>query len=330
MQKICYSLLFIAAILPFSCKKKEETKPAPTVDFAYNPANPIAPSLVNFTNLSTNATSYFWDFGNGVTSELPNPSVNYTTGGTFTVILTAKGEGGTNGTTKTITVSSGPPQADFTSNASGARAPVLVTFTNTSVNGATYFWDFGNGQTSTLQNPTMYYTNPGTFPVALTVTNTSGQTSRITKSVTILLPATQASIASITIVKFPAKRPNGSDWDPVSEGTHPDVYFGLDYVGTLTPIGAKYTTYRIENLQGSSLPISFIPVGGGVFLTRTSANLYTAFDVNLFDYEASGPDEVMGGLTFTIGSFKTSTNPYPTNVEMTNGLYTIRLGLIWQ
>jgi PKD repeat protein len=330
MRKICYSLLLIAAMIPFSCKKKEETKPVPTVDFAYNPANPIAPALVNFTNLSTNATSYSWDFGNGVKSELPNPSVNYTTSGSFTVILTAKGDGGTNGATKTITILSGAPQANFTSNAAGMRAPALVTFTNTSINGASYLWDFGNGQTSTLQNPTANYTSLGTYNVSLTVTSASGQTNKITKSVTILSPATQAGISSVTIVNFPEKRPNGSNWDTAAEGTYPDVYFGLNYVGTTIPITGSVSSLglKIEDLTLSRLPISFVPTGGGVFLNVTA--LYTPFDVNLFDAEPSYPHEFMGTTTFTLGNFKTASNPYPTNVEITNGAYTIRLGLIWQ
>jgi PKD repeat protein len=108
-----YVLLpFIAATL-FSCTKDSPapapptpTPPAaPVANFTYSGAT-LAPATISFSNQSTNATSYLWDFGDGgnSTSTLNSPSYTYTKGGTYTVKLTATGAGGSNSTTKTVNI----------------------------------------------------------------------------------------------------------------------------------------------------------------------------------------------------------------------------------
>jgi PKD repeat protein len=84
---------------------------APVANFSASPTSGTAPLAVTFTNSSTNATSYSWDFnGDGATdSTAQNPSYTYTTVGTYTVSLTAKGSGGANTKTRSgyIAISSG-------------------------------------------------------------------------------------------------------------------------------------------------------------------------------------------------------------------------------
>jgi PKD repeat protein len=63
---------------------------------------------VTFTNTSQNATSYSWNFGDGSTSTATNPSHTFTTGGTFTVQLTATGTGGSNTTSQTVNILAPP------------------------------------------------------------------------------------------------------------------------------------------------------------------------------------------------------------------------------
>ena len=76
-----------------------------------------------------------------------------------------------------ISVSSGPPTAQFTSDTVSVMAGGLVNFTDQSSGGPTsWSWTFEGGTPSgsTAQNPSITYTTPGTFDVALTVTNSSG------------------------------------------------------------------------------------------------------------------------------------------------------------
>ena len=69
---------------------------APGVNFSASPTQGGAPYLVNFTDLSQNATSWLWNFGDGTTSTMQNPSHVYSVPGTYTVTLTAANANGTN------------------------------------------------------------------------------------------------------------------------------------------------------------------------------------------------------------------------------------------
>lgn len=67
------------------------------------------------------------------------------------------------------------PVADFTGTPLSGAPPLSVAFTDTSTNTPTsWAWDFGDGTTSTVQNPTKVYTRPGSYTVALTATNADG------------------------------------------------------------------------------------------------------------------------------------------------------------
>ncbi|HET8859196.1 PKD domain-containing protein [Marivirga sp.] len=73
-----------------------------------------------------------------------------------------------------------PIAANFTS----AVTELTVNFTNTSLNAETYMWDFGDGTTSTEENPTHTYAADGTYPVTLTATG-PGQSATVTQEVTV-------------------------------------------------------------------------------------------------------------------------------------------------
>jgi PKD repeat protein len=78
---------------------------APVANFTFTPNTGAAPLQVTFTNTSTNATSFAWDFGNGQTSTVANASTTYAAAGTYSIRLTATGANGqTNVRTASITV----------------------------------------------------------------------------------------------------------------------------------------------------------------------------------------------------------------------------------
>ena len=73
----------------------------------------------------------------------------------------------------------GPPTADFTANPTSGTAPLAVSFTDTSIGSpSSWSWDFGDGSSSTQQNPTHTYTSAGNYTVKLTVANTSGSNTK--------------------------------------------------------------------------------------------------------------------------------------------------------
>jgi PKD repeat protein len=153
--------------------------PPPDADFTANQTTGKAPLHVQFTDLSTgNPTSWAWDFGDGGTSTLRNPVHTYSTPGIFTVTLTVANECGADTMVKAgyIQVSCcPPPDADFTANRTTGNAPMDVKFTDLSTNGPTsWTWTFGDGSTSSDQNPVHTYTAAGTYTVNLTVANECG------------------------------------------------------------------------------------------------------------------------------------------------------------
>jgi PKD repeat protein len=151
----------------------------PVANFSGNPTSGMAPLTVNFTDSSTNSpTSWSWTFGDGGTSTAQNPSHQYTSANTYTVALTATNAAGYNTNTKTnyITVTAlQPPVANFSGNPTSGNAPLTVNFTDSSTNSPTsWSWTFGDGGTSTAQNPSHQYTSAAQYTVSLTATNAAG------------------------------------------------------------------------------------------------------------------------------------------------------------
>ncbi len=67
---------------------------------------------------------------------------------------------------------SSAPVASFTATLTTGNAPFIVYFTDTSSNNPTnWLWDFGDGTTSSLQNPQHKYSTPGTYTVRLNASN---------------------------------------------------------------------------------------------------------------------------------------------------------------
>ena len=120
---------------------------------------------VTFTDESTGSpASWSWDFGDGNTSTLENPTNTYANDGTYSVTLTEENSLGTNATTMTgyIVVGSTAPVASFTESYTSGTAPLTVQFTDQSTESPTSWeWSFGDGSTSSLQNPSDIHTECG-------------------------------------------------------------------------------------------------------------------------------------------------------------------------
>lgn len=159
--------------------ESSEVLPAPLIaNFGFE-TNDLT---VKFSNASTNATTYSWDFGDGTaTSSEENPEHTYASGGIYTVKLTASNNSESNEIVKQVTVidPSAAPEASFTSSVNYLE----VAFTNTSANATTYEWDFGDGiGTSELESPTYTYSEPGTHTVTL-VASKDGESNTFTAEV---------------------------------------------------------------------------------------------------------------------------------------------------
>ncbi len=165
---------------------------APSADFIGSPLSGFSPMTVLFDDNSTgNPSSWMWIFGDGTTSA-GSIHVNhtYTNPGNYSVTLVASNSEGSDNETKPDYIHvypyippPEPPVADFVAVPTEGYPPLTVTFNDTSTGGipASWFWDFGDGTNSTLQNPVHTYTFLGHYTVNLTVKNSGGESTEIKK-----------------------------------------------------------------------------------------------------------------------------------------------------
>ncbi|MEJ0054346.1 MAG: PKD domain-containing protein [Bacteroidota bacterium] len=145
-------------------------------DFTTNNPTPCKGSPVGFTDQSLFASQWLWDFGNGLSSSAKDPVTKYTSAGSFGIKLTvADSDGCTDDLTLPVTVLDIEGNFDFT--ASSTCTDLTVKFSDRSLatpSITSWSWDFGDGNSSTLQNPTNVYHTIKNYPVSLTVTGPQG------------------------------------------------------------------------------------------------------------------------------------------------------------
>ena len=169
--------------------------PLPIVSFTANAINGCAPLCVDFTNLSINTnstiTSYSWSFGTEQSSDV-NPKICFNNSGIFSVSLSGTS---INGCVSTFSIANfvevyPNPVANFYAPTSVSSYESEVQFSDNSVGATSWYWAFNGDDlsainTSTLQNPTHYFTEQGLHCVFLKVKNNYGCTDVIEKCLTI-------------------------------------------------------------------------------------------------------------------------------------------------
>ena len=154
---------------------------------------------VVFTNLSVNADSYEWNFGDGNTSSEENPIYTYAESGNYTVTLTATNDCGSVTFTQDISVLIAPV-ASFQLTPDQGCEPLTVQFVNTSSGQIdSYLWTFEGGTpaTSTESDPVVIFENAGVFDVTLEVTNAAGANEIIQSDIVEVFPQPTADFSSV-------------------------------------------------------------------------------------------------------------------------------------
>lgn len=141
-------------------------------NFSATPRDACAFQQIHFTDLTTGGTpeSWFWEFGDGGTSTDPNPTYFYQDTGYFSVTLTVNHNGCRDSIKINRYIHIKPPIARFI-DSSGCADPFTRKFIDRSVGATSWFWEFGDGQTSTQQSPSHTYPTKGRYTVKLTVRN---------------------------------------------------------------------------------------------------------------------------------------------------------------
>src|SRR5207249_7411724 len=122
------------------------------------------------TDPTRRTTDHSWTFGDGATATSQNPAHTYAAGGTYTVTLAVTdNQGATASTSKSVTVTAPnqPPNAAFTPSCSALTCSFTSTSSDPDGSISAYSWTFGDGATSTAQNPSHTYAASGTYTVTL-------------------------------------------------------------------------------------------------------------------------------------------------------------------
>jgi len=166
----------------------------PEANFIYSPLIPTTQKLIRFNDTSKDSdgyiTSWFWDFGDDDTSNAQNPSHQYSDDGVYIVTLNVIDDHGVaNQKSQSISVLNVEPMADFT------YSPVMptdlqnITFTDVSEDLDGYIvswsWDFGDGNTSNVQNAAHDYKDDGLYIIILTITDDDGAKASISKEISV-------------------------------------------------------------------------------------------------------------------------------------------------
>ncbi len=151
----------------------------PVADFVGSPTSGPPTLTVLFTDLSTGTpapVAWYWSFGDGSTSTEQNPTHDYASEGTYTVALRVTSASGTSPvTSKASYITVVDSTVDFSGAPVAGAAPLAVAFSDMSTGSpAAWAWDFGDGGTSTQQNPSHTYATEGWYDVSLTATFGSG------------------------------------------------------------------------------------------------------------------------------------------------------------
>lgn len=199
--------------------------------------------------------------------------------------------------------------ANFGASANG----LTVTFTNQSSGATTYSWDFGDGGSSTDENPEYTYAAEGTYSVSLTVSDDSGNSASVTKDVevsdvtlTTAAPTpTQAAAGVISIYSDAYTDISGvntnPNWGQATVVTNETVesdnvlllsglnYQGIDFAGNMQDVSGE-TTVHIDVWTATATTVNFFLISEGPnetpYALSLTAGQWNSFDIALTEYSS--------------------------------------------
>jgi len=308
----------------------------PVINFAASSTTGCYPLAVDFTDQTTPGSgtidSWLWDFGDGTTSTLQNPSHVYHADRSFNVTLQVRNSNGCVTTlTKTsmIQISSGV-RAQFTNdNPQTCTAPVTIQFQNQSsgTGSINYQWDFGDGNTSTLLSPTHTYTSNGTFSVKLIVTNSNGCADTIIKTNAVSvgtvnaafsLPATICQGSTVPFTNNSTPAPASVIWDFGNGNTSTELNPSYAYSTTGT-MQVKMVADFGACKDSITKPITILASPVADFNTPDTASCKAPFTVNF------SCNTVAAAYSWNFGDNSTASAQNPVHTYNSTGNFIVKL-----
>ncbi|HEX5001192.1 MAG TPA: PKD domain-containing protein [Bacteroidia bacterium] len=138
---------------------------------------------VYFTDGSTASGStliqWSWDFGDGTSAGIENPVHQFAAAGIYNVTLIVTDINGCSATYSQAVNVTALPVAAYTPNGGSYTANTLVNYTNQSLNSLSWFWDFGDGSSTSDADPSHAFQQAGNYQVVLIATSANGCTDTI-------------------------------------------------------------------------------------------------------------------------------------------------------
>ncbi len=318
---------------------------APTAD-AGGPYSGNEGDVISFTGSQTDpgldTFTYLWDFGDGEVSTQKDPDHIFADDGVYTVTLTVMDdEGGANSTATTATISNLDPVAYIGGPYSGNEGSAVNFYgdhSDSPVDIITYLWDFGDGNTSTLQNPMHTFAGDNVYVVTLTVMDDDGGVGLTTTTATIgnVAPTADAGEpysgdegSQITLTG--SATDSGDDtitylWDLDSDGLYDDAV-GQNPVWTWTDNGIYIIGLKvIDDDGGEGMDTTIVNIINLV-PTADAGGPYSGNESEIIQFTGNQTDP--GTDTFTylwdFGDGKLSTEQNPGHIYTDNGIYTVSL-----
>lgn len=311
----------------------------PTANFTVSDSTGTCPPLiVFFTNTSLNYTSYSWDFGDGTTSQNPNPSHFYNAPGTYIAVLTVTGPGGCT-STKQQSISLRGPFGTFTYGPTAGCQPLTVNFVAATQNRVSFIWDFSDGTTIATTDSIIShtYTIPGSYVPKMILLDAGGCTVPITGPDTIYVHSVSAGISFnppivclSAFVQFTSTSSSDDaitsyewDFDDGSTSSSMNPLHLYNSPGIYYPYLKVTTSYGCTDTLRSALPVKIIGPPQGII--TQSLNGCIPVSIN-FNASLAVPDTSIITWLWNFGNGNTSTlaNP-PTQTYTTAGTYPVSL-----
>ena len=306
----------------------------PRIDADFIVSNACANRPVLFSDTSVGIpTQWNWNFGDGNSSTLQNPIHVYLTNGSFNVTLIVTNGASCSDTITKILVVNTIPIPNFT--ADTVCFGNITSFTNLTTNSLpiiNYLWQFGDGNISNAQSPSYSYSAPGSYNVTLTVTNSGGCDTSITKTILVnALPVadfihdTVCLGLATTFIDNSTGIPtqwvwNFGDFSPL-DSTGAMVTHAYNTAGTFT--ASLIVKSGINNCRSTSIKI--ITVLGGANASFSAPTPICDSSAILFVNNSTATSGTIINSTWSFGDGTTSTLTHPTHTYATPGVYLVSL-----